>query len=211
MGLAFNGGQPTAFLAAGQGLECSTRCHPGCFCQSNPAISARQGGDAVLSLGISFPTPSLGPHSDRLLQPLCDSYSPTLPLFCLAGATPLNWQSEVPNLDRHYCKCLAVASMCLHGLSTSPRRDFPGKIFQKRSGTSNHTSQAQQIRSVTLSETRPRGTRVTRLSYPATLMGCPIRCQHIQVSPQCPATFLQPQQPSCSAFVRLFRAARREG
>ena len=48
-----------------------------------------------------------------------------------------------------------------------------------------------------------------RLSYPLT-PSFP-RCQHVQVSPQCPAAFLRPQKPTSVEHVQLFRYWPRPG
>ena len=59
-------------------------------------ISARQGGDAVPSSDEGFRTRFPGSHPDRLPQPSCASYLPSLPRLRLPGATRIQGRQRFP-------------------------------------------------------------------------------------------------------------------
>lgn len=99
---------------------------------------------------------------------------------------------------------------------------FQGKNLPKSLPYQRHASTPRQIHRTrlrayheltkpTYAGRTPTWSSVTRLSYPASLTGCPVRSRRIQISPHRPVGFLRPQQPSCGADVRPFRAAHRRG
>lgn len=159
---------------------------------------------------------------DRSIQPAAGSYLPTLPRLCRPLVPPrVSWPSAVPKLDTGYCARLAVGSACCQGQRPPPRRGFQGLNLSKRSLTQHHASTPNrnhrtrcrayhELSKPTCAGRTPTRPSVTRLSYPASLTGSPVRSQRVQISPRRPVPFRTPQQPTCGACVRPFRAARRE-
>ena len=107
--------------------------------------------------------------------------------------------------------------MACHGLALP---GFQGQNLPKRLPYQRHASSPRQIHRTplpryheltkpTCAGRTPSRPSVTRLSYPASLTGCPVRSRRLQVSPRRPVGFHRPQQPSCGAGVRPFRAAHR--
>lgn len=95
---------------------------------------------------------------------------------------------------RLHCLCLATPTLL---------RGFPGKRFQKPSGTTQQLLRLPIHHRITRSRMLPLGVALTRLSYPSTPAFA--GCQIIQVSPQIPAPLLAPQKPTCLARSIAFR------
>lgn len=138
---------------------------PVTYSQSPPARAVMQFLRSMKAFVPGFPARALTVCLSHYATPTC----PRSPAFThLRRCHPSQEQSAVPNLDARYCARLAVASACRCVLSDSPRRAFPGQIFQKCSGTQRH----RLIGSANTTASRSpapdhRGSRVRRLSYPA--------------------------------------------
>lgn len=85
---ASSGGQPAAFDLAGQARSVLDGATRRAFASHLLPISACQGGDAVPSFDEGFRTRFPGSRSDRLPQPLRDSYLPSLPRFYSSSTVP---------------------------------------------------------------------------------------------------------------------------
>jgi|GEM_PF-6203622 hypothetical protein len=128
--------------------------------------------------------------------------------------------SAIPKLDICYYARLAVGSACRRGLSRPHPSGFSGAKSSKKAPlptpriiTSSDPPLPfpgyHELTKPTCAGRTPSRSSVTRLSYPASLTGCPVRSRRFQVSPHRPVGFHRPQQPSCGASVRPFRAAHR--
>lgn len=101
---------------------------------------------------------------------------------------------------RLHCLCLATPTLF---------RGFPGKRFQKPSGTTQQLHHLPIHHRITHSRMLPQGVALTCLSYPASH---PFEwSQVIQLSPHTPAALLRPQQPTCLARSIAFRLFPRAG
>ena len=126
---------------------------------------------------------------------------------------PIGTGSAIPYLDGcprlttvgrfRYCACIAVGSAGRTWHTPTLLRGFPGKRFQKPSGTARQLQHLPIHHRITHSRMLPQGVALTRLSYPSTSIF--IECQTFQVSPQIPAPFLTPQKPTCRARSVAFR------
>lgn len=211
-----------------------SRCHPGASAQRpGRADGTRPPGLlchvvllpcagvpplSVISHDISFRTPV---SRDLLATALVSRLQAPTRLISLASALrchPDRCGSAIPNLGRcpvsrrgrfRYCVCLAVGSAVRVWHTPTLLRGFPGKRFQRPSGTARQLQRLPIHHRITHSRMLPLGVAITRLSYPSTpdFSGCQI----FQVSPRTPAPFLTPQKPTCRARSAVSRLLPRAG
>ena len=164
-----------------------------------------------------------GSLCDRIGQPLSGSYLSSLPLPCLPAVPPaVNWQSEIPTLDE--CRSLLTTALPLlrvfsgwlryvSWLRLPSHRGFPGKRFQKATGTRHTTSTPTNTQPHhTLSNAPSSGCnyrlelyRDPGLHQVPELLGFPSAAAAVFGGAFFLAPLLTPHQPTCRATSAAFR------